>query len=109
MPALTNTISIPDGNPNEILTGTDLSIKLIVLGNNPNLAEIANTLAQDAPTFPRFVIWYKTPVLADLQIHFPELNTLENLKGFSASTKNRIAYKIEETTSIDFLSISQAF
>jgi len=109
MSELAHTIIIPRGNSDPVFNGPNLSLKLVVLGSNPNLAEIANTLAQDAPTYPRFVIWYKAPVLSDLQTTFPELNSIDNLKGFSTSTTNKIASKIEGNTTVDFVSVSQAF
>ena len=90
MRTLEKTTIIPNGNAIDVL-GQPI-LKIVVLGDDEPLAQIANELAYYPPFIDRQVLWFKYPIEDELRGLFGNFDEdFDNIKGFSLSTKNVIA------------------
>ena len=108
MSDLDKTTIIPDGNPNDVLDYPIL--KMVVLGDNLKLAQIANRFAHENPIVDRKVLWFKEPSTANLKQFFPKLeDNLDDIQGFSVSTTNVIAYYIRKGETVNNVRVDRAY
>ena len=92
------------------------ALKMIVFGEDQNLIEIADNLAQKAPTSLERGVLYITsgttgPIPTALKLAIPELSQLDlsQVKAISVSTKNKIADKVLQGEPVDQVRIDHAY
>ena len=91
---LTKTTIVPPGNADNVLNQP--IIKLIVVMNDPNLAQLADDLAQNPPIVDRQVIWFQNGLPANFQAMF-NINNLNTALAFSLKIDNTVADVIRDT------------
>jgi hypothetical protein len=103
------TIQIPPASA-ETVIGKPI-IKMVVLGNYPDVVEKANNLALEPPTeVDRWVLWFKQPNESELNVLFPNLpDDISSIVAFSLSTQNRVADTITTQEEADYVRIDQAY
>lgn len=89
---------------------------MIVFGEDQKLIEIADQLAQNPSTSVDRGVLYITsgttgPIPTALSTAIPELSQLDlsQVKAISVSTKNKIADKVMQSDTVDYVRISHAY
>ena len=108
MSQLDKTLIIPEDDPNTVV-GQPI-LKMVILGNNQHLAQIANDLALDPPVVDRRVLWFKDPDMAALRHLFKSLaDDLGDVLAFSVSTKDLVADYIRKGEQLDYIRVDQSY
>ena len=109
MNELKKTIIIPGGDANEVV-GKPI-LKMVVLGDNEEVAIIANRLAKYPPTaVDRHVIWYKNPSHAELKNLFSNIDdNIDGVVAFAVSTKDLVAEYVRSGETLDNVRLDQAY
>lgn len=106
MPSNKTTI-VPGQDPSGVINSPIL--KMVVLGNYPDIVTKSDTLAQSPVIVDRKVIWYQQ-VPGNLNDIFHGLPaSYGNIKAFSVSTTNTVADKILLDETADNVRVMQAF
>jgi hypothetical protein len=103
---LQRTTIVPDGDPNPVF-GEPI-LKLVVLGDRPDLVEIADKLSIDPPFIPRKVIWFKNGLPDALQAKF-NVPDLADVKAFSLSVTNSLGPSLMDNDIEDFAAVDNLF
>jgi len=103
---LVQTIEVPPGDPAPVLA--EPIIKMIVLGNRPALAQLADDLTTNPPIVVRKVIWFKHGLPENYQAIF-QVQDLLHVQAFSLSIGNVVADRIMIDEVADYVRVDQCY
>lgn len=105
--ASNKTTTVPSQDPAAAIASATL--KIVVLGNHPDIVDKADAAAQHPVIVDRKVIWYQQ-IPTGLDTIFSGLPAeYSNIKAFSVSTINKVAYKIIQADPADHVQIMTAY
>ena len=109
MSEIRKTIIVPGGNARDVV-GKPI-LKMVVLGNNEQVAKSASRLALYPPTnTDRYVLWFKNPSHSELKQLFENLDEdISNVVAFSVSTKDVVVDYIRTGETIDNVRLDHAY
>jgi|GEM_PF-3299793 len=87
MPLIKTTI-VPPGDANAVLNQP--IIKMIVIVNDPDLAQLADNLARNPPIVDRQVVWFPGGLPANFQATF-NIDHIDTALAFSLKIDNTVA------------------
>ncbi len=81
-------------------------LKLIVIGNRPALAQIADDLALNPPYKPRLVVWYQQNLPQEMVTKY---GITADVKAFSLSVSNKLGAKMLQHELEDYPGVNDIF
>jgi nitrate reductase NapAB chaperone NapD len=94
--------------PLEVLTKQCL--KLVILSDDENLVNLADTIAQQEPFgVDRIVVWIHNIDTTAITNQIPEIDDIENILAFSLSTINKVGMVVTSSSTIDLVELDSAF
>jgi hypothetical protein len=101
---LLNTTIVPTGNPELIIRNPDI-LKVVVIGNHPNVAANADTAATLPPLVGRKVVWFTGTLPGNYQ---EEFEPTAGVIAFSLSIDNEVKGTITDPNA-DYTDMEELF